>query len=73
MFKEKLEILKSKFIKQSEGNNKRKIENLVVFLILLIITVIAINTIWGDKNEETKQEENNSYKQLAQSIDNSSN
>ena len=45
---------------------ERKIENLLVFLVLLIITVIAINTIWGEENEETKQEENNnSYKQLA--------
>lgn len=75
MFKDKLEILKTKFIKQSEGNNKRKIENLVVFLILLIITVIAINTIWGNEKEEVKQEENNLYKQLAQvqSLDNNSN
>lgn len=71
MFKDKLESLKSKFNKESEGNNKRKIENLVVFLVLLIITIIAINTIWGDKNEEVKQDDNNSsYKQLAQSIDN---
>lgn len=74
MFKDKLEILKSKFVNESEGNNKRKIENLVVFLILLIITVIAINTIWGDKKEETEQDDsNNSYKQLAQSVDNNIN
>ena len=63
MFNDKIKLLKTKFIKETEGNNKRKIENLLVFLVLLIITVIAINTIWG---EETKQEENdNSYKQLA--------
>jgi len=75
MFKDKLENLISKFTKQSEGNNKRKIENLVVFLILLIITVIAINTIWGKEEKHLKQEENNSYKQLAQvqSLDNNSN
>ena len=66
MLKDKIKVLKDKFIKESEGNNKRKIENLLVFLVLLIITVIAINTIWGTKNEETKQEDNNSsYKQLA--------
>lgn len=71
MFKDKLQIIKSKFNKESEGNNKRKIENLVVFLVLLIITIIAINTIWGDKNEEVKKEDNkSSYKQLAESIDN---
>lgn len=74
MFKDKLEILKTKFNKESEGNNKRKIENLVVFLVLLIITIIAINTIWGDKKEEVKQDDNNnSYKQLAESIDNNIN
>lgn len=71
MFKDKLQIIKSKFNKESEGNNKRKIENLVVFLVLLIITIIAINTIWGDKNEEVKQDDSkSSYKQLAESIDN---
>lgn len=74
MFKDKLEILRAKFNKESEGNNKRKIENLVVFLILLIITIIAINTIWGDKKEEVKQDDtNSSYKQLAESIDNNVN
>lgn len=74
MFKDKLEILRTKFNKESEGNNKRKIENLVVFLILLIITIIAINTIWGDKKEEVKQDDtNSSYKQLAESIDNNVN
>ncbi len=71
MFKDKFKIIKSKFIKETEGNNKRKIENLVLFLVLLIITVVAINTIWGDKKEEVKQEDNNnSYKQLAENINN---
>ena len=71
MFEDRLKNLKSKFIKKSEGNNKRKIENLVVFLILLIITVVAINTIWGDKKQDVKQDDTNtSYKELAQSIDN---
>ena len=66
MFGDKIKVLKSKFVKESEGNNKRKIENLLVFLVLLIITVIAINTIWGSNNEEAKQENsNNAYKQLA--------
>lgn len=74
MFKDKLENFKSKFTKTTEGNNKRKIENLVLFLVLLIITVIAINTIWGNKKEETKQEDTNtSYKQLAESFDNNIN
>ena len=33
--------------KKTEGNNKKNIENLFVFLVLLIITVIAINVIWS--------------------------
>lgn len=66
MFGDKLKLLKSKFIKDTDVNNKRKIENLLVFLVLLIVTIIAINTIWGGEKEETKQEDiNNSYKQLA--------
>ena len=66
MLGDKIKILKAKFAKETEGNNKRKIENLLVFLVLLIITVIAINTIWGSNNKETKQENNdNQYKQLA--------
>ena len=63
MFKEKIEKLKNLFIKKSEGNNKKSIENLVVFLILLIITVIAINSIWGGNNK--KSDSNSTYKQLA--------
>lgn len=74
MLREKLEKLKAQFTYKTEKNNKRKIENLVVFLILLIITVIAINTIWGGEQEEVKQEDTNStYKQLANNIDNSNN
>lgn len=71
MFKDKVENFKSIMLKKAEGNNKRNIENLVVFLILLIITIIAINTIWGDKKEETKSQESNetSYKQLAENLD----
>lgn len=65
MFGDKIKLLKSKFIKETEGNNKRKIENLLVFLVLLIITVIAINTIWGEDKSKTQQEENTTYKQLA--------
>lgn len=65
MFGDKIKFLKSKFIKGTEGNNKRKIENLLVFLVLLIITVIAINTIWGEDKNKAQQEENTTYKQLA--------
>lgn len=66
MIKDKILLLKTKFTKETEGNNKRKIENLLVFLVLLIITAIAINTIWGNEEEtETKEQTNNPYKQLA--------
>ena len=66
--------LKNKFIKKTEGNNKKNIENLIVFVILLIITIIAINTIWGGEETKTKQEENSvTYKQLAMEETESSN
>lgn len=51
MLKEKL----NKIFKD-EGNNKKKIENLVFFLIILVATVIAINFIWKD---ETAKEDTN--------------
>lgn len=74
MFKDKIYKLKSIIVQKTDGNNKKNIENLVVFLILLIITVIAINTIWGTSKEEVKLQENNtSYKQLAEKIDNNIN
>ncbi len=73
MFKDKFQNLKYMLVKKTDGNNKRNIENLVVFLILLIITIIAINTIWGEE-KDTKQETNNySYKQLADSVGNNIN
>ena len=44
MFKDKIKGL----IKTEDGKNKKNIENLVVFIILLIVTLIIINTIWND-------------------------
>ena len=74
MLKNKFQIFKTKLTKNMEGNNKRKIENLVVLLVLLIITVIAINTIWGDKKQEVKQNDTNgTNKQLAQNMNKNSN
>lgn len=49
MLKEKL----NKIFKV-EGNSKKKIENLVFFLIILVVTVIVINTIWKDDKKENK-------------------
>lgn len=63
MLKEKIENLKLMLTNKNE-NNKKSIENLVFFLILLIITIIAINVIWsGDK--EKSDVATNSNKQLA--------
>ena len=48
-------------------NNKKKIENLVVFLVILIITIIIINYIWNDKEETTNDNQiTNSNKKLAE-------
>ena len=66
-----LNNIKQKMNKKVEGNNKKNIENLVVFLILLIITIIAINTIWGEDKESENVDDNTVYKQLASNIENS--
>ena len=53
MFKEKIKALISKKDKEDDVNIKKKIENIVVFILILIITVIIINVIWnGDNNKE---------------------
>ena len=56
---EKFEKIKSLIIKKTEKNNKKTIENLVAFVVILIITIIAINMIWkDDKNNNLKSERN---------------
>ena len=63
MLKEKIQGF---IAKKTEGNAKRKTENLIAFLIILIVTIVAINMIWKDDKKEAKQEENaNTYKTLA--------
>lgn len=54
MLKEKLQMLKGNLNKDGHGNDKRKIENLVVFIIILIVTILIINSIWNPKKEESK-------------------
>ena len=49
MFKEKIKELVEK---KTSRNNKKTIENLVVFLVLLIITIISINL--GKRYQEGK-------------------
>lgn len=64
MIKEKLQKLKES-IKNKEGdNNKKTIENLVVFVIVLIITIVAINYIWSDSTK-TKTQNDETNKKLA--------
>lgn len=59
MLKEKL----SKIFKD-DGNNKKKTENLVFILVILIVTVVAINVIWKDEDTSEKTSNTNN-KQLA--------
>ena len=43
-----------KMFSNNEGNNKKKIENIIVFLVILAITIVAINYIWnGDKQSKS--------------------
>lgn len=64
------ERIKNAIIKNEQADGKKKIENLVVFIIILIVTIVAINFIWKDEKSKTsKAQVNNtspsSYKQLA--------
>lgn len=59
MLKERL----TKIFKE-DGNNKKKIENLVFFLIILVITIVAINFIWKD-DEKNDTNTNDNSKKLA--------
>lgn len=64
MLKEQMNKIINIF-KNNEGNNKKKIENLVVFVIILIITIIVINMILKDNKKEGKTETNSIGKTLA--------
>lgn len=70
MFKEQMNRIKALIVRNTyeEGGgrfDKKKIENLVVFLIILIVTLIVINTILnGDKKDKNETRES-LYKELA--------
>ena len=51
MFKEQIDKFKNIF-KNENGNNKRKIESLVSFVIILIITIVVINMILNPSEEK---------------------
>ena len=65
MFRDKLKGLIKKDNNEGEGNDKRKIENIVFFIVLLVVTIVIINTIWNVNKQTTKQENNVNTKQLA--------
>jgi len=66
MLEEKRKKWKEMFSFKTEGNNKRKIENLVVFIIILIITIILMNTIWNGDKKTKGNVQTNTDKVLAQ-------
>ena len=62
MIKEKInDLIKT----EKETNSKKKIENMVVFIIILVITIIAINSIWNSDKKSSNDETNTSNKKLA--------
>ncbi len=69
MFKDKLDKL---FKNSEDGNSKKKIENLVFFVVILIITIVAINFIWNDKSSTNNDNinETNTGKKLAGTAEN---
>lgn len=65
MFKDKLKKLINKDAENEEGNDKKKIENLVFFVVLLIITIVIINIIWNGKENTNSKEPTDTSKKLA--------
>lgn len=64
MLKDKLKSLLPQ--KEGDESNKRKLENLVVFVVILIITIIVINVIWNGDNKKDNQITTDSNKKLAE-------
>lgn len=65
MFRDKLKNIINKKEKQEEGNDKKKVENLVFLIILSIITIVIINVIWNGNKQSDKKETDSNSKQLA--------
>ena len=63
MFKDKLKKIVGN--SEEQGNNKRKIENLVFLVIILIITVVIINYVLSGEKSSNKKVTNSAGKQLA--------
>ena len=64
------EKIKALVEKQKEKGSKRNVENLFVFLVILIVTIIAINTIWKEDKKTEKEDSLDTTKVLATKIDN---
>lgn len=65
MFKDKLKAIINKNESENQGNNKKKIENLVFLVITLIITIVIINYVWNGNKNSNKTITNSTGKQLA--------
>lgn len=65
MFKNKLKSIIGDG--SNDGNNKKKIENLVFLVIVLIIMVVVINYIWNGNKSSNKTITNSAGRQLASS------
>lgn len=72
MLKEKF---KNFFAKKEGESSKKRLENVVVFIVILVITLIVINFIWnGDKKVESNDKQTtDANKKLAQTNQNLSN
>ena len=66
-------MLKERLTKifKSNGNDKKKTENLIFLLVILIVTVVAINIIWKDEKENINdiQNTNDANKKFASKND----
>lgn len=52
MFSEKFKEMKNSLVKVDSKDNKKNIENLIWFAVLLVIVIVSINFIWkGDKKK----------------------
>ena len=56
MIKEKLKEL----TKKGEKNDKKKIENIIFLVLILIATIFIIDNIWKDEDHSLREKENNS-------------
>ena len=59
MLKEKIHQLKENMTKSDNKTGKKKVENLVVGILILIVTVIAINTILADDDKKETSKDSN--------------